>query len=490
MKLFLNQKNNFLQKRLIFYQYKMKKQLLFAALAAGFAFVSCDDDDNNSNNNSSTESAFKYVFPATVEGSGESTLVLLATDTIDQGTISPVGQGITMESATFYITYKNKYFYAMKYNQGNNGTNQSFELDANGNLRERDWKLSGARFTSLGIIGDNIVTVSTAAGPNSLADANKNLPYVFAFTYIDPENESQTFNDTVNTKFLSEDFLGNGEYVTLCGLVEANDKFITAAIPVGMSNYGVANYYDKITYPELIATTDGGSGSGAYTSGSISGTQYPNECWVAIFDDTQLNGKKLIKTDKISYAAGRYRSQYHQMTWATDNGDVYVFSPSYAKTMAKDVQRTTLPAGVVRIASGTTEFDSYYCNLEELTSGKGFLRCWYLEDDKFLLQLYEDAYVEGAKSTVSDALTLAIFDASDKSLTYVTGLPDKSIISNLCHGINKAFVENGKTYVDVSTTEGNPAFYVVDIATGVATKGAEVIASAINCVGKLYVPAE
>ena len=82
--------------------------------------------------------------------------------------------------------------------------------------------------------------------------------------------------------------------------------------------------------------------------------------------------------------------------------------------------------------------------------------------------------------------TKVFFDAEDGSVTEVSGLPEASLISELCHGLNKAFVENGKTYIDVSTTDGNPAFYVLDIATGVATKGATVKATSINCVPRLY----
>lgn len=70
---------------------------------------------------------------------------------------------------------------------------------------------------------------------------------------------------------------------------------------------------------------------------------------MAIFDDETLTNKKIIETDKISYACGRFKSQYYQTIWAADNGDIYVFSPSYAKTMADKRQQTTLDAGVVRI---------------------------------------------------------------------------------------------------------------------------------------------
>ena len=39
---------------------------------------------------------------------------------------------------------------------------------------------------------------------------------------------------------MSENFLGNGEYVTLAGILEQNNKLYSAAIPMGLSQYGSA----------------------------------------------------------------------------------------------------------------------------------------------------------------------------------------------------------------------------------------------------------
>ena len=57
-------------------------------------------------------------------------------------------------------------------------------------------------------------------------------------------------------------------------------------------------------------------------------------------------------------------------------------------------QKTTLPAGVVRIPSGNTEFDDYYCNLEALTNGNSFLRSWHIADDYFMLLMYDRPLTE------------------------------------------------------------------------------------------------
>ena len=171
-------------------------------------------------------------------------------------------------------------------------------------------------------------------------------------SYLDVNNENVSSNNTNDRAYLSENFLGNGEYVTLAGIEQVGNEVYAAAVPMGLSQYGCmqkdenGNPHKWVRkdgdYASLIKTESGGNGSGAYDKDELQWTQYPDECWVAIFDDNSLTGKKLIKTDKISYACGRNKSQYYQMLWKADDGYVYVFSPSYAKTMKSDLQKTSL----------------------------------------------------------------------------------------------------------------------------------------------------
>ena len=327
------------------------------------------------------------------------------------------------------------------------------------------------------------MTSSTGDGPTEWNDENGYTPKVFLLSYLDPAAETFTTNDTQNKAYLSENFLGTGEYVTLSGMLEHNNKIYTAAVPMGLSQYGTKDQNGKWVLPgneDLVKKESGGSNSSAYKKDELQWTQYPNECWVAIFDDATMTSKKLIKTDKISYAAGRNKSQYYQMIWAADNGDVYVFSPSFAKTMTDARQKTTLPAGVVRIPSGNTEFDDYYCNLEALTNGNSFLRSWHIADDYFMLLMYDRPLTE----TGYVANQLAIFKAGDKKLTYVTGLPSTDQISGFG---NQPYVEKGNAYVTVTFNEGggNPAIYKIDPATASATKGLTIEATQVSGVGKL-----
>ena len=457
----------------------MKKNYLMTGLAAallvGGVFTSCSDDDpvnpdngGNGNGNgggSTSEVISSYVVAASV---GDANYLLTA-DTLGDGSISAKNNGLTTESGTQWIFYKDKYLYRLVYNQGNAGVTSSYVLNTEGKVKERDNTYEIKRFTSYGIYGDYIITSSTGDLGEEYADENGYLPKGFLLSYLDVAKE--TFTTNTNT-ILSENYLGNGEFVTLAGILQANGRIYSAAIPMGLSKYGVKAEGGKyVKYPELVKTESGGSGSGAYEKGELQWTQYPNKCWVAIFDDETLTNKKIIETDKISYACGRFKSQYYQTIWAADNGDIYVFSPSYAKTMADKRQQTTLDAGVVRIKAGTEEFDpDYYYSIEAQTGGKSFIRCWHITGDYFLLLMYDRPLTE----TGFTANQLAIYKGETGKLTYVTGLPSADLISGFG---NTPYVENGYAYMAVTTTEGYPSIYKIDPVGAVATKGVSIEAT-------------
>ena len=369
---------------------------LFATAMTGLALTSCTDTEvpGGGNNN---ETKGDFVVAASVTASGNTTNVLLTSKTLDEGSVSTVNNGLVNDGASQWVFYKDQYLYGLTYNQGNAGTTRSYIMNSANEVQARSGEFAVKRFTTYGIYDKYIITASTGDGPTEYADDKQYLPKMFLLSYLDVAAETFKTNDTKVKAYMSENFLGNGEFVTLAGILEHNKKIYSAAVPMGLSQYGAAVDGGKYILPgneTLVKTEDGGSNSSAYKKGELQWTQYPNECWVAIFDDAAMTTKKLIKTDKISYACGRFKSQYYQTIWEADNGDIYVFSPSYAKTMSDVRQRTTLPAGVVRIPDGQEDFDSYYCDLEEQSGGKSFLRCWHIADDYFLLLMYDRPLTE------------------------------------------------------------------------------------------------
>lgn len=422
----------------------------------------------------------EYVIASSVTASNSTTNVLISSSSLDSGNVSVMGNGLVNDGATQWVFYKDKYLYGLTYNQGNAATTRSFIRNAEGELEARSGEYAVKRFTTFGVYDKYVMATSTGNGPTEWADENGYLPKMFLVSYLNVETETFTANPT-DKAYMSENFLGNGEYVTLAGILERDGKLLSAAVPMGLSQYGVKDGGGKWIVAgneDLVKTEAGGSGSGAYQKDELQWTQYPNECWVAIFDDATLRSKKLIRTDKISYACGRNKSQYYQMIWAADNGDVYVFSPSYAKTMSDPRQQTTLPAGVVRIKAGEEEFDpTYHVNIEEKSNGRAFLRSWHITEDYFLLLMYDSPLAAGATFTANQ---LAIFKAETGELTEVEGLPE-----NISGFGNAPYCEDGKAYIAVTTTDSYPAIYVVDAKSAKALKGVTIEATQVNGVGKL-----
>ena len=460
----------------------MKKLFHFAGMAAialsGVSLTSCSDDDTGGGGTGSDILVNPYVIAATVNSTSAEANVLTTAPSLS-GEIT--ASGIANDGATYWVFHSNKYLYALNYHQGEAGTTFSFERNpTTKELEQRTNEYYVTRFTTYGLYDDNIMTTSSGEGNPDWADpVTGYIPYVLKISYLDVDDETFTSNQTASSEsegvvtdrdYICENFLGNGEYVTLAGLEQVGRKIYSAAVPMGLSQYGCQQFTDdertqykwvRPGYEDLIKTESGGSNSSGYEKDELQWTQWPDSCWVAIFTDNTLKEKKIVKTNKISYACGRFKSQYYQMVWATDDGQyVYVISPSYAKTMSDSRQQTTLPAGVVRINTQTEEFDDYYCNLEQL-SENGLQRSWYIGGDDFLFLMY-DAPITASTKTANQ---LAVFNASAKTLTAVTGLP-----SDVSGFGSTPYMEDGYAYVSVNTESGYPAIWRIDPQSGVATK--------------------
>lgn len=469
---------------------------IFAIAMAGLFLTACKDSDKTPDGGKDKGKG-EYVIASVNASSGTTTNILLTSETLDGGSVTTKNNGLVHEGSTKWVFYKDQYLCGLKYNQGNPGLTRSYVMNAKNEVEARPKEFSIPRFTSYGIYGKYIMASSTADGPTDYADANGYLPKVFLISYLDVAAETYAPNDTRNQAFMSENFLGNGEHVMLSGFLEHKNKIYTAAVPIGLSQYGAAIDNGRWVLPgneDLVKTKESGKGSSKFKKGELQWTQYPNECWVAIFDNERFEGKKLIKTDKISYACGRYRSQYYQTIWEADNGDIYVFSPSYAKTMEDARQQTTLPAGVVRILNGTEDFDpNYYCNLEEQSGGISFRACWHITGDYFLLLMNDKALTSNSPHLVT-AHRLAIFKGDTKKLTYVEGTPDyveEAPDAFEFAGLSWPYSENGFAYIavyDGSKNAPDPtqaAVYKIDPVRATATKGLSVETTTIQAVGKL-----
>lgn len=449
-----------------------------AALCAGGTLTSCSDNDNgNDNQPEGTPGISRYVIAA----SADDAAYLVTSESLDEGSVTIMNNGTETESGSYWVFYGERYLFSLQYNDGAAGTGFSFKLNGTSATVEQHRAYTFNRVTTVGTWGDNIITASTNDGSRE-QDAEGNYAKYMQFNYLNVN----TGNTTTGTR-IAENFLGNGEIVSFAGFVETGGRLYTSVIPMGMSHYGVNTFPDKITDPELVATSDGGQGSGQYTAGQIPATQYPDSAFIAIYSGDSFDETPVIaRTGKVGFACGRNRSQYYQTIWTADNGDLYVFSPGYGRTATStaDLKKVTgqLPSGVVRIKAGETTFDpDYYYNLEAQGTGHPMFRCWHITEDYFLLQMYSEGTMSGKNAPVAE---LAIFKGESGVLTPVTnGLPAQKDISSL--GV--PYCENGVAYIPVVTTDGSsPALYRIDPATASATKGLTIVTNDnVSAVGKL-----
>lgn len=461
----------------------MKKNLytwgVLALLCAGTTslLTSCDNNDTPEPTPPGTDAETSYVIAAKDDG----TSYLITAPSLDEGTVTVRGKGTEVLGGSYWVFKNQKYVFSLVYNKGGAGTGASYYLNETGKPTEK-YSYEFNRITSYGTWGDKVITVST--GNSKTKDAQGNIAQALLFNYLD-ENTGEQTEGAID----AENFLGNGEKVTFAGLEEANGKLYTSVVPMGMSLYGIAKWPDKVTDRELIAKADGGSGSGSYTAGVIPSTQYPDRAYVAIYSGKSFTEKPVIaSTDRIGFACGRRRSQYYQTIWAADNGDLYVFSPGYGRTFTSsaDLKKVTgtKPSGVVRIRKGTTDFDpDYYVNFEEIGTRHPIFRCWHISDSYFLLQLYSEGVEGMMKRTNAVVNELAVFDAEQKTVVPVTGLP-----SDLAGFGGEPYGEKGVMYIAATVTGGDkPAFYKIDAVTGRATKGLVIDAESVATAGKLTI---
>lgn len=412
---------------------KIKHLGVWSLALALLSASSCSDDNNNGNGGDAGTQ--KFYIAAT---NGDYTYSLAADD-VSTGTLSLQGNGIeSLYSFTSFIFNGTKSVTAMQYRQGDPSIGMSFRLNSSGQLEtfSNEFQLQKG-FTTFGTMGNYAVA---ARSGQALSDGVSTGAVVY---FIDQENNNNVSTKELNTLGLNDNVTfddGTGNQVkesgTLCGVVDrGNGTFLTSAV----FSHGVTS----------------GGGSSTATVGN------PDECWVLELDQN-LNVIRKFSDDRISYSAGRYRSQYYSQIANDTDGNTYVFSGAYEN-------RSTKNAGVLRIPNGGSDFDSYYWDLEAASGGYRFRKVWHLTNDTFLLEFYNEQYETLNVSSV--ATQYAIVKMESKTFNWLTtGFPSKDTIVST----GWPYAYEGKMYFPVTVADQQPAIYIIDPATLSATRGLEV----------------
>lgn len=451
----------------------MNKKFNWMLMASVFtlgALCSCSDDDNNEPEQPVDPDKPEAVEQYVIAASTTEATYLLQTSSVDASApdITTEGAGNEQGAATHWLFPNDQYAYGLQYSQGNASECVSYMLDENGKIVKRTKAMEMPNFTAFGTYNQYLLLgAADAISSQTTPSANGKYPYGIAFTIVDAEQQTRQL-----TSLVTEDLLGDGQYCTLSGFVPVGDKIYTAICPAGYSAYGID--MGRAEGLEHLMSENRYS-----HEKTIASAVYPNQVYIGIFNGVDnFNSKPtIVKDERVSMPASRYRSQYYPTFCLGENGYLYIFSNSHAVANTQEELKTSLPAGVVRLNTATDQFDpNYYFNIEDATAKAlgekhSFFQVWHMGNDKFLLRLYDEAVPD---FTFTHINTFGIFDGKTGTYTPVTGFPELSTITEVGRF---AYAEDGKIYLPVTLNNGlNPAIYIID-STGKVTRGITVNAA-------------
>ncbi|MFT7185938.1 MAG: hypothetical protein ACI84K_001326 [Pseudohongiellaceae bacterium] len=224
---------------------------------------------------------------------------------------------------------------------------------------------------------------------------------------------------------------------------------------------------DKLFVPYLKFRDDGSASTTDNNTAYVAVFDYP----LTANDDGNVVPSKII-TDERTSNIGTHGSTTGLIEAA--NGDLYGYAAGSIASGHSPASEK--PSGILRIASGETEFDTnYFFNIEDQTEGSEIFWFDSIGANKALARIFTptdelEAIPWSAYS--SPVLKLVILDLAEKTITDIEGIPlhTKQVTSS-------TEVMDGKVYVMVDALVDEVIkknIYQIDIATATATKGATV----------------
>ena len=397
-----------------------------AALTIGFS--SCDSDDPEPGPVAPSGES-RFIIASTPLASDGVADYLLTAESLTEGTVSTVGNGVEQDGTyRYYVTHKNKFF-SMLYGQGNPGAVTTYELNGEGSL-EKLSDFQSETVQAFGAMNDDIVMAKISRSATDPVGSWYRL-------------DADQLQIVADGKWNQEEIANNGERAFFTWVTQVGDKLF-------------APYFSMK----------------ACCNDSF-GTNFPDSAWIAVFDYPSMELNKVIKDDRTSFI-GRY---FLSGLEVDELGDTYAFSGSVATS--NGAMTSTLPSAFTRIKAGQLEFDqSYYFNVEELADGYYITAKTYAGKGKFIVTMNKEkgAYTTGNRFGVADVY--------NKTFTWVTGAPSESDIVSVT--INNYSAKNGLAYIGI-TTETGSWVYEFNANTATAKQGLKVEGGVITAISKLDV---
>ena len=398
------------------------KSTLALAVAAGM-LASCSDKTELG-----IENPGNYILTVSPAASTGVADYLLTAQNLDTGTITTAGNGVEQDGTyRYYVTHNGKFF-SMLYGQGNPGAVTAYNIQ-------------GGKLTKL--TNFQTETVQAFAPVNDdllLFKISRSLTAPTSSWYkVNTNSLTITSEGTVNTLDLTQ----VGELAHFTWLKQVGTKVFAPYQTINDRSFNTA---------------------------------YPDQASIAIFNYADMKFEKVI-TDKRASFIGRY---FQDGLSVQENGDIYGFSPAAATTGG--TLSSTKPSAILKIKSGTTEFDqSYFFDVEAASSGMSITSWLYVGNNTYVVCVAAKAE---KTSGFPAGKRVGIVNVVDKTYKAVTGMPDVASISTLT--TTNYSPKDGKTgYIGVNLTDGTSYIYKIDASTQTATRGLKVEGGAVTAVQNL-----
>ena len=430
------------------------RKMLFLGLVGATTLVSCSKEDSNENSG-----ANRFFIDA--GGAENKARYVLLADDVTKGEVPLGSNKIQLKPANGYFWLFNKNIAAgLSYQFEGAGIGVSYVRNEKGEVNPINDFNVNERATTFGFFDKYYVT---AVSGQTFEGKNDGATFIFRKT----SDFSEDTNKTIHTANMLPD-MENDDIVSFAGILDnGNGEFLSGML--------VSEY-------KPVEKAQGSS------TGHMKNT---NVVYVGVLDKN-LRLKRYYKSDKLSYSAGRFKSQYLLEMGKVANGDVYVFSGAIAKNPAPVNPKkpttpdspTTKPAGALRIKAGAATFDdSYFFDISAVSNNGLFRRVWHITGNKFLLEFFNNPAKAHLRSM--DVYHYAIVDVEAKTLNWVSGLPQPEKCTNIVTNPITPAIYEGKVYLPVNEQGTDPAIYIIDPATNAATKGLVVKgATVINAIGR------
>jgi len=342
----------------------------------------------------------------------------------------------------------------------------TLSLINNGILEDgyRDYTQVGNNFYSIGGLGVTDANTYFANGDN--LDVKTGLNFVDGVTdFKDLDGKGKTLLAVAVPA--SEDAGTEMSFIT----VDAAANAITATKTVNINNtlFPIGDVW--LMHTGIVVRGNQAFQTFTPIDGATWETTETDKAYAAVYSYPEFELQKVIEDDRTG-PAGAFNTR--SGIFVTESGDIYTVSHNgYGYSQA------TKDAAILKIASGSTEFDgNYYFNTAEAANGGRIIHALYVGNNKLFAEISSG---ERGGQWEDNNLKFAVVDLNAQTITAVAGSPTFSGNGGRSFA---AFHENGKVYT-AATVDGVTNIYEIDVASATLRKGAQVEASFVGGIGRV-----